>query len=53
MGGTMLDALLKAKVIPENKVIVFTRTKEKLKSLVSVYHKVEIAKSLSDLGYEM
>jgi pyrroline-5-carboxylate reductase len=50
MGGTKLDALLKGRAIPDNKIIVFTRTKEKLKSLLSVYHKVEVAKSLSGLG---
>jgi pyrroline-5-carboxylate reductase len=50
MGGTMIRALLKARAIPENNVMVFTRTKEKLKSFVTDYPKVEVASSLSDLG---
>ena len=50
MGGTMLNVLLKAKAILEDKVIVFTRTEEKLKNFVSLYKTVEVAKSLSDLG---
>jgi pyrroline-5-carboxylate reductase len=34
MGGTMLKALLKTGSIPEDQVIVFTRTKEKLKNFI-------------------
>jgi pyrroline-5-carboxylate reductase len=50
MGGTMVRALLKAKAIPEGQVIVFTRTREKLKDLVEKYPGVEIAVNLYDLG---
>jgi pyrroline-5-carboxylate reductase len=50
MGGTMLRALLKTGSIPEDKVIVFTRTKEKLNKFAADFPKVEIAKDLSDLG---
>jgi pyrroline-5-carboxylate reductase len=50
MGGTMLKALLKVGSIPEDKVIVFTRTREKLKNFVADYPKVEVARGLSDLG---
>lgn len=50
MGGTMLTALLKAKAIPESKVIVFTRTKDRLKNLTTSYPKVEIAESVSEVG---
>jgi pyrroline-5-carboxylate reductase len=50
MGGTMLNALLKSGAIPEDRIIVFTRTREKLKNFLSSYKKVEVAKSLSDLG---
>jgi len=50
MGGTMIRALLKAGAIPENDVMVFTRTKGKLKSFITDYPKVEVARSLSDLG---
>jgi len=50
MGGTMLKALLLAGSIPAGKVIVFTRTQEKLKDLVADYPAIEVAKRLSDLG---
>jgi pyrroline-5-carboxylate reductase len=50
MGGTMLKALLRAGSISENKVIVFTRTREKLKELVTNYPELEVASNLSELG---
>ena len=50
MGSTMLMALLKARAIPEDDVVVFTRTKEKLKRFITDYPKVEVARSISDLG---
>jgi len=50
MGGTMLRALLKARAIPQDDLVVFTRTREKLKSLVTAYPKVKVARSISDLG---
>lgn len=50
MGGTMIRALLKARAIPQNNVMVFTRTKEILKSFMTDFPKVMIANSLSDLG---
>lgn len=49
MGSTMIRALLRAGAISENNVMIFTRTKEKLKSFMEDYPNAEIAKSLSDL----
>jgi pyrroline-5-carboxylate reductase len=50
MGGTMLRALLRTGAIPEDRVIVFTRTLQKLKEFAASHREVEIAKSLPDLG---
>jgi pyrroline-5-carboxylate reductase len=50
MGGTMLKALLHYGAISADKVIVFTRTQEKLKDLIGEYPGVEVAKSVSSLG---
>lgn len=50
MGGTMLNALLKAGSMPEDEIMVFTRTKEKLKPLLADYPKVEVAKDSSEIG---
>jgi pyrroline-5-carboxylate reductase len=50
MGGTMLRALLKAGAIPEDKVMVFTRTPDKLKDFIIDHPRVEVARSLTDLG---
>ncbi len=50
MGSIMLQALLDARAIPENRVILTTRTLEKLKDFAIKYSKVEIAKSLPELA---
>lgn len=50
MGGTMLRALLRFGAIPEDEVIVFTRTNERLKDFVADHQRVEVARSMSDLG---
>jgi pyrroline-5-carboxylate reductase len=50
MGSTMIRALLKTKAIPEGQVIIFTRTREKLKGFIGDFSQVEIARSISDLG---
>ena len=50
MGSIMLKALLNAGAIPESKVILITRTPQKLKEFAVKYRKVEIAGSLSELA---
>jgi pyrroline-5-carboxylate reductase len=50
MGSIMLKALLDAKVIPQNKVILTNRTIEKLNDFSNKYPKVEIAKSVPELA---
>jgi len=50
MGGTMLKALLKAGAMPQDQVIVFNRTPEKLKSFSEEYPMVNIAASINDLA---
>jgi pyrroline-5-carboxylate reductase len=50
MGSIMLQALLDAKAIPQQKVIVTNRTLEKLKSFSTRYPDVEIAGNISELA---
>ncbi len=50
MGSIMLKALLDAKAIPQNRVILTNRTLDKLKGFSEKYPKVEIAKSVPELA---
>lgn len=50
MGSIMLKALLDAKAIPQNRVILTNRTLEKLKDFTSKYPKVEISKNVPELA---
>jgi pyrroline-5-carboxylate reductase len=50
MGSTMLRALLINQAIPQDKVIIFTRTQEKIKGFITDYPEVEVAGSLTGLG---
>jgi len=50
MGSIMLKALLDAKAIPQNKVVLTNRTPEKLNDFHKKYPKVEIAQSVAELG---
>jgi pyrroline-5-carboxylate reductase len=50
MGSIMLKALIDSGAIPENKVVLITRTPDKLKDFTKKYCGVEIAASLPELA---
>ena len=50
MGSIMIEALVAAKAIPENKIILNTRTPEKLKDFASRHRKVEVSGNIKELA---
>jgi pyrroline-5-carboxylate reductase len=50
MGSIMVEALVRAKAIPENEIILTTRTPEKMRSFTAWHRKVEVAGSIKELA---
>jgi pyrroline-5-carboxylate reductase len=49
MGSIMVEALVRTKAIPENEIVLNTRTPEKLKAFAAAHPQIEVAKSVREL----
>jgi pyrroline-5-carboxylate reductase len=50
MGSIMVEALVRAKAVPENRIVLNTRTPEKLKAFATAHSQIEVVGSVKELA---